>query len=236
MNQAAAKESLEPAGATVRSFVAAPLPETLKAELFSVAQSLAGALPAVKWSRKIENLHVTIKFLGPVAETRLGALAAALDRAVGDLPPFEIALRGLGAFPSLQKAQVIWAGVEDRTGGLARVSAAVETLSAELGVGQREPRPFQPHVTLGRSKPGVDARAALVPFADRAFGLVAPARVDELHLYESRLGGAGSTYILRSKAGLSGWEPSEGSQTLPRGAPAGQARLRSRDDSNKEKN
>jgi 2'-5' RNA ligase len=202
MSEGAATDGLEGAGATVRSFVAAPLPEALRAELFSVAQSLAGALPAVKWSRKVENLHVTIKFLGPVAETRIGELAGALDRAVGDLPRFGIALRGLGAFPALQKAQVIWAGVEDRTGGLARVSAAIETLSAELGVGKSEPRPFQPHVTLGRSKPGVDARAALAPFADRAFGPVAETRIDELHLYESRLGGAGSTYLLRSKAAL----------------------------------
>jgi 2'-5' RNA ligase len=206
MSQAAANQKLEAAGATVRSFVAAPLPEALKAELFSAAQSLAGALPAVKWARKVENLHVTIKFLGPVAETRIGELASALHRAVGDLPSFGIALRGLGAFPSLQKAHVIWAGVEDRTGGLARISAAVEALSAELGVGKSEPRPFQPHVTLGRSKPGVDARAALAPFADRAFGPVAEVRIDGLHLYESRLGGgpdhAGSTYILRSKAAL----------------------------------
>lgn len=202
MNQAAAKQSMEAAGATVRSFVAAPLPDALKTELLSAARSLAGALPAVKWSRKVENLHVTIKFLGPVAETRIGELAAALDRAIGDLSRFGIALRGLGAFPSLQKAHVIWAGVEDRTGGLARVSAAVETLSAELGIGKSEPRTFQPHVTLGRSKPGVDARAALALFADRAFGPVAEVRIDELHLYESRLGGAGSTYVLRSKAAL----------------------------------
>jgi len=203
MSEGAATDGLEGAGATVRSFVAAPLPEALRAELFSVAQSLAGALPAVKWSRKVENLHVTIKFLGPVAETRIDELAAALSRAVGDLPRFGIALRGLGAFPALQKAQVIWAGVEDRAGGLARVSAALETLSAELGVGKSEPRPFQPHVTLGRSKAGVDARAALAPFADRGFGPVAETRIDELHLYESRLGGGGSTYILRSKAALS---------------------------------
>ncbi|HZL18282.1 MAG TPA: RNA 2',3'-cyclic phosphodiesterase [Polyangia bacterium] len=202
MNEAPAKQNVEAAGATVRSFVAAPLSDAVKAELFSAAQSLAGVLPAVKWSRKVENLHVTIKFLGPVAEARIGELAGALDRAVGDLPPFEIALRGLGAFPSLQKAHVIWAGVEDRTGGLARISAAVETLSAELGIGNAEPRAFQPHVTLGRSKAGLDARAALAPFADRAFGVGAEVRIDELQLYESRLGGAGSTYILRSKAAL----------------------------------
>jgi RNA 2',3'-cyclic 3'-phosphodiesterase len=221
--------------ATVRSFVAVPLPAGVQAAVFSAAQALAGELPAVRWSRKVENLHVTIKFLGPVAETRLAEVGTAIARAVSELPRFGIELRGMGGFPSLGKAKVIWAGVEDRSGGLERVAQAVEVVAAELGVGERETeaRPFHAHVTVGRSKEGVDARAALVSQADRTFG---PVAVDELHLYESRLGGgpdhAGSTYILRHRAGLSRWEPSEGSQTLPRRAPAGKARLRSRDDSN----
>lgn len=187
----------------VRSFVAVPLPATVQADVFSAAQSLAGELPAVKWSRKVENLHVTIKFLGPVAETRLGDLGSALARAVGALPRFGIELRGMGAFPFAGKAHVIWAGVEDRSGGLERVAKAVEVVAAELGVGEKESRPFHAHVTVGRSKAWTDARAVLAGLADRAFGSVA---VDEIHLYESRLGGgpdhAGSTYILRHRAAL----------------------------------
>jgi len=187
----------------VRSFVAVPLPAAVQADVFSAAQSLVGELPAVKWSRKVENLHVTIKFLGPVAETRLGDLGSALARAVGALPRFGIDLCGMGAFPSAGKAHVIWAGVEDRSGGLERVAKAVEVVAAELGVGEKESRPFHAHVTVGRSKDGTDARAALAGFVDRTFG---PVAVDEIHLYESRLGGgpdhAGSTYILRHRAAL----------------------------------
>jgi 2'-5' RNA ligase len=188
----------------VRSFVAVPLPSAIQADIFAAALSLAGELPGVKWSRKVENLHVTIKFLGPVAETQLGDLGGALARAVADLPRFGIELRGMGAFPSGKKANVIWAGVEDPAGGLARVAQAVEVVATQLGVGEKESRPFHAHVTVGRSKGGTDARAALVRFAERAFGQVA---VDELHLYESQLGGgpdhAGSTYILRHRAALS---------------------------------
>lgn len=187
----------------VRSFVAVPLPGAIQAEVFAAAQTLAGELPAVRWSRKVENLHVTIKFLGPVAETRVDEVGRALARAVGALPRFGIDLRGMGAFPSEKKANVIWAGVEDPTGGLARVAKAVEVVAAELGVAEKESRPFHAHVTVGRSKGGSDARSSLVRFADRVFGQVT---VDEVHLYESRLGGgpdhAGSTYILRHRAAL----------------------------------
>jgi 2'-5' RNA ligase len=55
-------------------------------------------------------------------------------------------------------------------------------------------------VTVGRSKRGgVDARRALDGFVGREFGAM---QVEEVHVYESRLGGDGSTYVLRSRAAL----------------------------------
>jgi len=105
----------------------------------------------------------------------------------------------MGAFPSPRKANVVWAGVEDVARGLTAVAAAVESVGERFGVA-REQRAFTGHVTVGRSKGrGVDAGAALERLRSRAFGA---ATVDEVHLYESRLGGEGSTYVLRSRAAL----------------------------------
>ena len=195
--------SLEP-GQTIRSFVAVPLPESVRANLFAAAAELARALPPqqVKWSRKIENLHVTIKFLGPVEEPKLASFGGVLAASLQALLPFGIEVRGMGAFPSPREANVLWAGVAD-DGRLSLVAEAVEEAAARLGIGERSPRPFRAHVTVGRSKQGVDARAALAPFGERAFGA---ASVDEALVFESRLGSGpdnvGSTYILRHKAAL----------------------------------
>ncbi len=108
----------------------------------------------------------------------------------------------MGAFPSPRKANVLWAGVAD-DGRLGLVAEAVEEVAARLGIGERSTRPFRAHVTVGRSKQGVDARAALAPFGERLFGA---ASVDEALVFESRLGrgpdSVGSTYILRHKAAL----------------------------------
>ncbi len=193
-------------GQTIRSFVAVPLPETVRANVFAAAGELARALPQqvdLKWSRKIENLHVTIKFLGPVEEPKLASFGGALAASLQALPPFGIEVRGLGAFPSPRKANVLWAGVADDGGRLGAVAEAVEEVAARLGIGERSNRPFRAHVTVGRSKQGVDARAALAPFGERAFGA---ASVDEVLVFESRLGSGpdnvGSTYILRHKAAL----------------------------------
>jgi 2'-5' RNA ligase len=183
----------------LRSFVAVPLSGEVQARVFAAAQELARDLPGVRWSRKVENLHITVKFLGQVAEERLEELGAALAEALGPLPRFRIELRRMGAFPSARHASVLWASVDDVERGLGAVAEAVEAAAERLGFA-RESRPFSAHVTVGRSKGrGVDARAALGGFADRPLGR---ATVSEVHLYESRLGGEGSTYVLRSTAVL----------------------------------
>ena len=190
---------------SVRSFVAVPLPEKIQADIFAAAQELSRRLPqlGVKWAGKVENLHITVKFLGQIEEEKLTALAEDLARTVAPLPRFRLELRGMGAFPSPRKANVVWAGVEDGARGLTAIAEAVEGVGERFGFG-REQRAFTGHVTVGRceKRNGVDARVALEPWADRALGTVA---VDEVHVYESRLAtmaGQGSTYVLRSRAAL----------------------------------
>jgi 2'-5' RNA ligase len=184
---------------TIRSFVAVPLPGAVQAEIAESARALARKLPDVSWSKKAENLHVTMKFLGPVAVARLERLAVDLQSELAVVPRFEIGLGGWGAFPSPRHARVLFAGVED-SGALGAVAEIVETVSERFGF-EREKRRFTGHVTVGRSKGrgGVDALAALEAVADQAFGRVA---VEEVHVYESHLGRGGSTYVLRHRAPL----------------------------------
>jgi len=205
---------------TVRSFIAVPLPVGIQDAIFEAAQRLSGRLPGIKWSRKASNLHVTLAFLGQVEEEQLRAFASEMERALVGLPGFRLTLRGFGAFPALRHANVVWAGVDDPSGGLRRAAVEIQSLAERFGLaGSAEEggaaggaaqhpshRPFQGHVTVGRAdrrvvRQGVDARGALAPLADHSFGEV---WVNEVHLYESILGGDGSTYVLRGMATLEG--------------------------------
>jgi 2'-5' RNA ligase len=186
----------------VRSFVAVTLPPHVQARVLTAALSLAPALPpgAVRWSRKVENLHVTLKFLGNVQVERLDRLGGALMQRLQAVPPFAIAVRGFGAFPAPRAASIIWAGIDDQQQGLASVAAVVEEVAASFGF-TSEDRVFQGHVTVGRTRERevVDARAALASWSEHAFGEVA---VGEVCIYESQLGREGSTYVLRCRAPL----------------------------------
>jgi 2'-5' RNA ligase len=184
----------------VRSFVAVPLPPVIQAGVLAAATGLAVELPDVRWSLVAENLHVTVKFLGQVAAGRLKALADALAAELAPRDVLEVGLRGFGAFPSADDATTIWAGVEDPDGRLGAVALTVERVVQQMGLGvPPERRTFRPHVTVGRCKRGVDARRALDPWRDHIFGT---ATVAALHVYESRLGAAGSTYVLHGRAPL----------------------------------
>jgi len=56
-----------------------------------------------------ENVHITLKFLGDVDETRVPELTDALETAVDEagVDPFTAEFGGLGAFPSEEYIRVI---------------------------------------------------------------------------------------------------------------------------------
>ncbi len=105
----------------------------------------------VKWVRP-ENIHLSLKFLGDVEETREPELREALERAAGsgrEPRPLTLQITGFGVFPDYHRPHVLWAGVTPDP-GLELLQHGVEQAFAPLGF-PTEARPFRPHVTLGRA-------------------------------------------------------------------------------------
>ena len=149
------------------------------------------------------NLHLTLKFLGAVPEERIEAIVAALGRSGSDLRPFEARIHGLGAFPSVTRPRVIWAGVLDGAPEMMELARRVDTALAALGFA-REERPFSPHVTLGRvRRPGRDPTLseALTGGSARQFGRM---RVPGACLMRSELGPRGARYTELAAVPLGG--------------------------------
>jgi 2'-5' RNA ligase len=136
------------------------------------------------------NMHITLKFLGEVKEEKLPAIIEVVD-AVAARPPFEFAIKGVGAFPSATDPRVIWAGSEGAE-PLGIMASAFEEKLATLGF-EREQRPFAAHITLARSKDRSArlAFAGLETFRDKVFGTVP---VTELRLKKSVLTPKGPIY------------------------------------------
>ena len=141
----------------LRTFIAIDLPAAVTAELQRRTELLARATPrgSVRWGRA-DQIHLTLKFLGDVESRRIEAITTALGEALRDSHAFELTLAGNGAFPSLDRPRVLWAGVEMHDETLSALQSAVEESMAGIGYA-RETRPFSPHLTLGRVREGSGA-------------------------------------------------------------------------------
>lgn len=131
----------------MRLFWALAVPEDLAAAAASLQDEARRAGVWARWTDPI-GLHLTLAFLGEVAEPEL-LRCLALGRDVAGRHRAGQAWTGeFGGFPTLQAARVWWLGLqacaelEDLAGDLAR--------TLREGGFSVESRPFSPHLTLAR--------------------------------------------------------------------------------------
>jgi RNA 2',3'-cyclic 3'-phosphodiesterase len=139
---------------------------------------LEGSVPGARWV-PIQNLHLTMAFLGRVDEERIETVSSAMAQAVQEHVDFTVRLGEFGAFPSARRARVIWAGLDDPLGGLAGLAGSIGDALEPLGF-PREKRAFQPHVTLARLREPKPVELTVKPAA-----LSFP--VERISLFESHL-------------------------------------------------
>ena len=184
----------------MRSFIAIAIPEGIKQEIAKAQDQLRESGVQASWT-KSQSIHLTLKFLGEVEEGRLPAIMAALDRAVQGTGRFMLEIAGSGAFPNPRNARVAWLGIAGEVDKLKALQAAVENEMERSGM-ERENRPFQPHLTLGRIK-SIRSRDRWVEALERIRDIRLPGfEVDALHLMKSELRPAGARYTEIGKAHL----------------------------------
>ena len=93
----------------------------------------------------LENMHITLKFLGEIREGKAEEVANALGPVL--FSSFPIVCRGLGAFPNEKSARVLWAGIESP--GLLELHSKLSAKLLDLGFEQEK---FTPHLTIARAR------------------------------------------------------------------------------------
>lgn len=175
--------------------------------------ALGSAERAFRWT-PVENVHITLNFIGSVAEPAVEELRRVFRPPIG-MAPFAVAAGSLGAFPNVRAPRVIWCGIDVGAASVVRVHdevrrrlAAVEAPVAHHVQPHDANRPFVPHVTLARVRDrdrhviGAVRLPAVTPESAIAW------RVDGVVLYRSDLSGAAPRYEPLEVAPLPG--PAEG--------------------------
>lgn len=139
--------------------------------------------PGMRWADP-EQWHVTLAFLANVPERALDDLGERLERAARRRAPFECTLSSGGAFPTVERARVLWVGVDDGGAHLAQLAEGVRASCNRAGANPEGGR-FRPHMTLARFATPRDA-TRWIRVAETYQG--PPWIAGEISLVESRLG------------------------------------------------
>lgn len=135
------------------------------------------------------NYHVTLAFLGWTGEELVRPVVDAVARAVDGTDRLAFRVARLGGFAALERATVLWAGIEDPA-PLTRLADAIGGAVEGLGFA-RERRPYHPHVTLARLREARAIREVVLPMAEQMFGNT---QADAITLFESEMKSSGSVY------------------------------------------
>jgi 2'-5' RNA ligase len=145
-----------------------------------------------------DTWHVTLQFLGNVAEDQLEVVRSALAKVAARAPAFEAQLSSAGAFPSTRRARVAWAGFGRGADAIAALAREVEQATRALGFTAEE-RDHHPHATWARARESADLRAAL-----SAFTLEQILFVRTFALFRSHLSQGGARYEVLERFVLQG--------------------------------
>ena len=134
----------------MRLFLAIELETKIKNALRIIQDELKQLGGQVKWVEP-NNLHLTIKFLGDVQETKLEPLKTSLQNTAKKFPSFAMEIAGVGVFPNIDHPNIIWVGAKETTGTLTTLATQIEEALDSLDF-QKEKRGFSAHITIGRVK------------------------------------------------------------------------------------
>ena len=141
------KQAGESRDAPIRTFICIEIPEGHKTQIAELQRELNQIDSQVSWV-KPNNIHLTLKFLGPVAPSRIAKVQRGVERAASSCSPFEVRVASTGCFPSPRSPRVLWVGLSLST-QLKQLHQAIEDELALAGFA-RESKPFSPHLTIGR--------------------------------------------------------------------------------------
>jgi 2'-5' RNA ligase len=168
-----------------RLFVAIDLPDSIRTRL----ADLDPKLPGVRWTAP-EQMHLTLGFFGHVHEDVDLALRERLSAI--EFGAFFLPITGVGTFPPKGAPKIIWIGVGSAHPHLFQIHKRVQEAALAAGI-EPDLRAWHPHITLARCRDvsAQSIRKFLQANADIDTGMV---RVEQFHLYSSKLTPAGSVY------------------------------------------
>ena len=175
----------------IRSFIAIDVEDPILVERIEQVKNTILASKADLKPVERENIHITLRFLGNISLGMVDEIYRIMQNL--DFKPFNIHLKGVGAFPKVSRPRVIWIGVKEGAEELKRIQKQLESELRRIGI-RPEKEEFIPHVTIARVRSGRNRdRLAkiLLELSDTDIGIMT---VNSIRLKQSILTPKGPIY------------------------------------------
>lgn len=174
----------------LRLFTAIRIGSEAEKGIRHIQEALRPIVKAKRW-QPTENIHLTLQFLGDVAEDRLHDVSQAMEQALVGQPAFSLQTGAVGAFPNLSRPRVLWVGVQGQT-------MELETMQGRLAqalsvVGYKEDKPYKAHITLAREVEGkLDVQRLQQAMGENGYSW----DVESVYLFQSELRREGAVHTV----------------------------------------
>lgn len=184
-----------------RTFIAIEASPEIRSRAVDLTTRLAASCRDYRWVVE-ENLHFTLQFLGDITDQDIVDVCSRVSAVAEEFEPFEIAARGIGAFPSLDRPKTLWVGVGEGEERLVELHAGLDRELADLGF-RGENRRFVPHLTIGKqnrtARPSAALANELSSYAEFEAGKML---VDAITVFASQLRPDGPEYHVLARSTL----------------------------------
>lgn len=181
---------------SIRAFIALDVPQLIQDSISKETARLQKSLgdKFIRWT-PIQNIHLTLKFLGNIPVSHIDFLKQILIQTADSYSPFDVQIKDIASFPSPKLIRILWLSVF-ASASLTSIQTEVDGAVTKLGY-EKEARAFSPHLTIARVKKDVhpnDMQKIREGLSNFQLGKIDPLRVDSIHLYQSDLKREGSLY------------------------------------------
>lgn len=174
----------------VRAFLAIDLDDDLKPKINRIIKEFKGIDTRIKYV-ELANLHLTLKFFGDIDTNGLALLEEKIAQVVSDFEPFDIRIKGCGAFPNKNHIKVIWVGIDEDS----IIRDLHDKLDKEFTkLGFDKDKKFSTHLTIGRMKSAKNkdkVKSVIEEYDDVDIGEM---KVEKISLKKSTLTPSGPIY------------------------------------------
>ncbi len=184
----------------MRTFIAVDLDPEIKKALSAFILRLKKAGPeGTSWARET-GMHLTLKFLGEIDESKSESISRIMDATVQPEKPFRLQFRGTGCFPNARFPRVLWVGTAP-SAELDGLTSRLEAGLAAIGF-DPESRPFHPHLTVGRVRSASKVRDAVTELELQRNADFGTMTVGKITFFKSVLGPGGAEYTVLKESFL----------------------------------